>query len=76
MIIENLEYKTLDNNIEKDLQQQLKTNQISKSNREHKKIQSKPKRFADYAKRYTNKRGVEDISKTCKNIAEVVLEEE
>ena len=39
-------------------------------------MQSEPRRFADYAKRFANKRGVEDISKTNKNRNRVVAEEE
>ena len=48
----------------------------SKQLTEYRKPQSKPGHFADYAKKYANKRGVEDISKTHKNIVEVVSEGE
>ena len=75
-MMENPEYKTLEDNVEKGLQQQSKINQISKFNREHKKIQSKPGCFADYAKRFSGKRGVEDISNTNKNRNGIISEEE
>jgi len=43
---------------------------------EHKKPQNEPGCFADHAKRFSNKRGVEDISNKNKNIIGVVTEEE